>query len=94
MAYNSTESINIGQTVGNLLDTDEKRRIRQIISDSLTSDVRDECPGLVVLVLSFDEYDIMRQALKERADRKRRHKVTGIEMSRTDAKLQSGFKGK
>ena len=55
-----------------LLDTPQKRRVRQVISDSLTSDVRDECPGLVILVLSFDEYDVMQAALKERANRKRK----------------------
>ena len=58
----------------NILDTDAKRRLRQLIDEILTPQVIDECPGLAIMVLSIDEYEIMMEALKKEADRKRMQK--------------------
>lgn len=42
----------LGQNMINRLDTEPKRRIRQIINENLTESVRNECPGIAILVLS------------------------------------------
>lgn len=52
------------------LDTDQKRLLRRVISESLSPEVRAQCRGHKITVLS-DEYWIMMDALKEKADRKR-----------------------
>lgn len=53
-----------------LLDTDAKRLLRATIKDSLTPEIRQQCDGLKVLVLSCDEYDLMMLALRERGERR------------------------
>ena len=59
----------------NPLDTHAKqKKIRQRIDDILTPELRDECPDLAILVLSLDEYEVMMEALKKEAERKRKHK--------------------
>jgi hypothetical protein len=60
------------QNTINILDTEPKRRIREIINANLTESVRNECPGIAILVLTLDEYDTIMEALRERADRKRK----------------------
>ncbi|CAH6420107.1 Hypothetical protein HVR_LOCUS1099 [uncultured virus] len=59
----------------NLLDTPEKQRLRHYISEILTQDVKNECPGLTILVLSREEYEIMMDALKEKANRMRKQNI-------------------
>lgn len=54
-----------------ILDTEEKRRMRQKISDILTPEVKNECPGLAILVVTIYEYEIMMEALKNESIRKR-----------------------
>lgn len=58
----------------NPLDTHAKQKLRQRIDDILTPELRDECPDLAILVLSLDEYEVMMEALKKEAERKRKHK--------------------
>lgn len=53
-----------------LLDTEPKRILRQRISEILTPELRRECNGLTVLVISREEYEFMISAIKERAERK------------------------
>ncbi len=60
------------QTRYDPLDTEEKRKLRQKISDVLTPDVRRECPGLAIMVVSLEEYAVIRNALRKEADRKKR----------------------
>ena len=54
-----------------LLDTDAKRLLRATIADCLTDEIREQCHGLKVLVLSPDEYGVMMNALEETSKRKR-----------------------
>jgi hypothetical protein len=52
------------------LDTEAKRRVRQKIGEMLTPELKQECPGLAILVLTVDEYEIVRSALRESGQRK------------------------
>ncbi|CAH6419442.1 Hypothetical protein HVR_LOCUS632 [uncultured virus] len=54
------------------LDTPAKQLIRERIDTLLTPELRRECSGLAILVLSVDEFHIVQNALKEVADRKRK----------------------
>jgi hypothetical protein len=54
------------------LDTEAKRRYRDVLRESITPELRAECPGLVVVVLSRAELDIMMDALREKSENKRK----------------------
>jgi len=56
------------------LDTEAKRRVRQKIDEILTPELRHECNGLAITVLTIDEYQIMLNALRESSDRKKQIK--------------------
>lgn len=58
----------------NILDTDAKRRLRQRIDEILTPELIDECPGLAIMVVSVDEYEVIMEALRNEANRKRQQK--------------------
>lgn len=62
---------NIDTLSDDLLDTEPKRLLRQRISEILTPELRRECDGLTVLVISKEEYKFMVNAMIERAERKR-----------------------
>lgn len=68
-------TINTRQTFHHSLDTEAKRTLRQKIDEILTPELRNECPGLAILVLSLDEYDLMQEALKEKANRKQKANI-------------------
>lgn len=53
------------------LDTEQKRLLRRTLDECLPGEVREECKGLVILVYTLDEYEIVMDALKEKANRKR-----------------------
>lgn len=53
------------------LDTEAKRLVRQKIDGILTPELRRECPGLAIMVLSVAEYQIIRVALRESGRRKK-----------------------
>ena len=53
------------------LDTEGKRILRQKISEILTPELQNECPGLAIMVLTLDEYEMFMSSLKNEAIRKR-----------------------
>ena len=52
------------------LDTEQKERVRQKISEVLTPELKSECPGLVILVLTYCEHELMMDCLKRESIRK------------------------
>lgn len=66
--------------VHDYLDTEQKRLLRRSMVSGLSPEVRNQCRGLIVLVLTEDEHGIIVDALRDTADRKRenvrlRHKI-------------------
>lgn len=58
------------------LDTPEKQLLRQKISEILTPEIREQCKGLVITVLSANEQDIVMNALTEVSERKIRERAS------------------
>ena len=54
------------------LDTLEKERVRQKISEVITPEFKSECPGLVILVLTYCEHELMMDCLKKESIRKQK----------------------
>ena len=55
----------------NLFDSSSKSRLREFLDEIITPEIKDECPGVRVLVLTIDEYDMMMGAVRESAERQR-----------------------
>lgn len=56
------------------IDTPAKELLRQKILEILTPELREQCDGLVVTVHSIEEQQVISNALKEVAARKRRQR--------------------
>lgn len=54
------------------LDTQQKERVRQKISEALTPELKSECSGLVILVLTYCEHELMMECLKNESIRKQK----------------------
>jgi hypothetical protein len=57
------------------IDTPQKQLLRQKISEILTPEIREQCKGLVVTVLSTNEQEIVKNALTEVSERKIRERT-------------------
>lgn len=60
------------QEIQTILDTPAKRLMREKIKEMWTNELKHQCKGLAVIVLSLEERQIVLNALKEVAGRKRR----------------------
>ena len=54
------------------LDTPAKKIVRNRIRALMDSEIKEECKGLAIIVLSVEEHEIVLKALKEVSARKRR----------------------
>lgn len=71
----------MAETFGTLLeyrslDTPEKQLLRKKIAEILTPEIKQQCKGLVVTVLSTHEQSILMDALTEVSERKIRERAS------------------
>lgn len=69
---NSTTNNNEDQII-----EQSKQKMRLLLNNFLTPDVRDSCPGIAIVMLSLDEYNKVIELLEEGSIFKKRLALTG-----------------
>jgi hypothetical protein len=81
------------QSHTNLLEIESKRKLLLRLDQILTPEFKSECPGLAIMVLSVNEYEVVMNALNEVSRRKKRilHTAPKIENVSSYNKYSNGL---
>lgn len=60
------------RVIHDYLDSDEKRLLRRTLDECLPAEVRIECKDLLISIYTYDEFEIVMDALRVRAARRRK----------------------
>lgn len=54
----------------NEIIAESRRKIKEILHNTITDDVKNDCPGMVIIPLSIDEFMTLKRLLSESSERK------------------------